>query len=118
MDQIEYLNALIERFDEFRVQSFDSSTMLLFGCWDLTYHHSVEVEFIDVSYINCATFFHMERLRLATPEERRQLTPLFNGDTDEKSASPPDTLFCIESDGRTFFIAAQGLRVRRVGPGA
>ncbi len=97
------LNKLLKSYDEFRIQSFDSSRLVLIGCWDLTYHHNVEVEFVEVSYIQCATDFHAQVFRLAKPEECTHSLQQLSSD---------DTVFCFESDDNKLFIAAQNLLVR------
>lgn len=58
---IKQINKLLERYDEFRIQSFDSSHLVLIGCWDLTHHHNIEIEFVEVSYIQCATDFRAQK---------------------------------------------------------
>ena len=98
---VKQLDKLLESYDEFEIQSFDSSRLVLIGCWDLTYHHNVEVEFLAVSYIGCATYFNAQVFRLATPQENASIRALVG-----------ETVFCFESDGQTFLIAAQDILVR------
>ena len=100
---IKQLNKLLERYDEFRIQSFDSSRLVLIGCWDLTYHHNVEVEFVEVSYIQCATDFRAQVFRLAKREECTHFLQQLSGN---------DKIFCFETDDTKYFIAAQNVFVK------
>jgi hypothetical protein len=98
------LNALAARgVDQFRVQSFDSSRLVIVGSFDLCYYHNVEVEFTDVAYVASATNFFEPKFRLGTPHERRFLVPVI-GDSD-------DNLYCIDADAgsepHTFFVVAR-----------
>ena len=102
---VERLNALLQSFDECRIQSFDGNRLLIVGCWDLGYHHNFEAEFERVSYLQCATYFQAQTFRFATPQERAQMGLANHTELE-------DRWFCFESDGARFFIAAQTLEVR------
>jgi len=103
MKIVEELNRLLKYYDEFQIQSFDSSRLVLIGCWDLTYHHNIEVEFVEVSYMQCATYFCAQAFRLAKPHERELL---------QASVEEVDTIFCFEADDSKYLIAAQSVMVR------
>jgi len=104
-ENIERLNLLLQSFDECRIESFDGSQLVIIGCWDLCYHHNFEVEFGEVIYLQCPTYFCAQKFRLASPTE----TSLFNvrDYCDDK-----EKVFCFESDDDNFFIIAQSLALR------
>lgn len=104
-DTVARLDSLLSSFDEYRILSYDSARLVLIGCWDLTYHHSVEVEFKEVAFIHCATYFFAQRFRLGTAEERNTIRRMADIDENEK-------LYCFESDSRTYFIVAENVVIR------
>ncbi|WP_295619690.1 hypothetical protein [Chamaesiphon sp. GL140_3_metabinner_50] len=107
MEAVNRLNNLLSSYDECSLSSFDGCRLVIIGDFDLTYHHAFEAEFVEVSYINCPTYFYAQVFRLATSDERKKLEfELANYINLE------DYIFCIESDERHFFIAAESLIIR------
>ena len=101
-ETVKRLHNLIAKYDEFRIQSFDSWQLVLLACWDLTYHHNVEVVFNDVSFLQCATDFRAQNFRLAKREECAHFLQQLDGDA---------TVFCFDSDGTTYFVAAKTIEI-------
>jgi hypothetical protein len=60
---------LTGRWWDWRVDLWNSSTLRLIADNDLTYHHLVEISFIDVVWAAVADSFHHPTFRLATPAE-------------------------------------------------
>jgi hypothetical protein len=77
---------------EFALRSFDGSTLVVVGSFDLCYYHDVELTFTDVQHINCPTEFR---------------DPTFGdvGPCDDGRR------FSIESDGRHYEIVATDVAV-------
>jgi hypothetical protein len=105
MNPVERLNTLLESMDDCRIESFDGKTLLVIGDWDLGYHHGFEAAFQEVTFTQCPTYFNAESFRIATQEEKRSLQ-LANWLNEN------DEIYCFESDGKCFFIAAHALEVR------
>ena len=101
------INELLLSSGECRIASFDGSRLVVIGSFDLSYYHDFEVEFEEVSYLQCATYFDAQRLRLASANEAAQLRRNHRDYIDDD-----DQIFCIEADEKTFFIAAQNLILR------
>ncbi|GAB7044532.1 MULTISPECIES: hypothetical protein [Catenuloplanes] len=71
------LEELSHRWWDWQVAGWDAAGLRLVADNDLTYHHSVEVTFVDVAWAACADLFHHPVFRPATPAERefaRQVT--------------------------------------------
>ena len=51
--------------DEFRLESFDGSRLLVIGSADLCYYRDAEITFVDVAFIRCPTSFREARFREA-----------------------------------------------------
>ena len=49
--------------DEFRIESFDGSRLVVIGSFDLCYYHDVELSFTEVSFIRCPTRFREPAFR-------------------------------------------------------
>ncbi|MEV4134094.1 hypothetical protein AB0J72_18225 [Dactylosporangium sp. NPDC049742] len=69
---------LTGRWWDWRVDLWDSSTLRLVADNDLTYHHSVEVSFIDVAWAATADTFHHPTFRPATPAEHEFAQQVIN----------------------------------------
>jgi hypothetical protein len=105
MEVVKHLNNLLSSYDECRLLSFNGCHLIMIGDFDLTYHHAFKAEFVEVSYIQCPTNFFAQAFRLATSDERTQLELV-------SYIGREDYVFCIESDERQFFIAAESLIIR------
>ncbi len=105
MNAVEHLNTLLESMDDCRIESFDRKTLVVIGDWSLGYHHGFEAIFQEVSFMQCATYFMAQCFRFATQEEKHSLQ-LANWLNEN------DEIYCFESDGKCFFIAAHALEVR------
>ncbi len=57
MASLEELNELARGATDFRIQSFDSSKLLIIGSFDLCYYHDIELAFSEVSFIRCPVYF-------------------------------------------------------------
>jgi hypothetical protein len=57
---------------DYKIDSFDGDTLVLLGSFDLTYYYQIKLTFRQVDYINCPSYFDIERVRLATEKEREQ----------------------------------------------
>ena len=55
--------------DEFGIDSFDGSRLVLIGSFDLSYYHDVEVTFTGVAFIRCPTYFREPNFREAGETE-------------------------------------------------
>lgn len=62
-DEVNQLSA--DGADEFRIDSFDGSRLVLIGSFDLCYYHDVEVMFTEVAFIRCPTYFTAPKFREA-----------------------------------------------------
>ena len=51
--------------DEFRIDAYDGSRLVLIGSFDLCYYHDVEVTFTEVAFIRCPTYFGVPKFRTA-----------------------------------------------------
>ena len=92
---------------DFRVERFDSVNLLVIGSFDLVYYHDVQVEFADVQYIDCPTYFMDPHFRVGGDTERRQL--------EQRGVDVDGTVYIIDADagrGRvSFSIVARDVRV-------
>jgi hypothetical protein len=98
----------------YRIASFDGSALRVIGGRNLSRPDtmSLAMTFSGVSYIACPVYFGHAKLRLGTPEERRQLEQVtrFEPELEEH-------LFAIEGDTpgvfrwQVYFIVAQSVRV-------
>ena len=61
---------------DWRVEFWNSSTLRLIADNDLTYHHNIEVSFIDVAW--AADLFHHPTFRPWTPAEREFARQIIN----------------------------------------
>ncbi|MHB8732980.1 MAG: hypothetical protein ACYDAB_14470 [bacterium] len=104
-----------ESLNDFRIQSFGAGdaagdVLTIVRSFDLTYYHDVEIEFADVVYLSCPTYFHSPSFRRATDAERAAV--MRTVDLHEQ-----DLVFCIDADAgtgeRTFTIAARALGWRK-----
>ena len=87
------LQDLNDQWWDWVVQSWDGWCLRLIADNDLTYHHAVEVDFLNVAYVRLPmTVFSHPRFRAPTPEELTEVTPfmhdedamrVFAWDTDE-----------------------------------
>ena len=67
------VNALSEGGTEnYRIESFDGSRLVLIGSFDLDYYHDIELIFSEVALINCPVYFNQPRFsEVASKEEGR-----------------------------------------------
>jgi hypothetical protein len=103
------LNAIaVTCWDGFATRSFDGSSLVLIGSPDLSYYHTVEVEFVEVAYWACPTLMMDARFRMGTAAELQQMGALV-------SLSPEEKVFAIEADAgvgpRVFFVVAEVVRI-------
>lgn len=59
---------------EFRISKLkEDGTVIIVGCFDLSYHHSIEIIIKETTYISCPITFSNARFRLATEAEKEHL---------------------------------------------
>ncbi|MEU3607002.1 hypothetical protein AB0E83_16350 [Streptomyces sp. NPDC035033] len=95
---------------DWEVRRFDGSRLTLVAGYDLTYHHGLEVELADVSYVRCPTAFTDPVFREPTAGERAEVLRIVGEE--------PPVLLAFEADGGgtapvSCLIAAGGRAVRR-----
>jgi hypothetical protein len=74
------VNEMARDHDQFRLQSFDGSNLLIVGSFDLCYYHDVEIIFYDVSSIRCEAFFWSPEFRDAGATEDGRRTEIVSDD--------------------------------------
>lgn len=95
------LNELIPSWiDNYTIQSFDGSRLLLIGSFDLSYYYDLKVEFLEVSFIQCSTYFHANHFRAANAEETGRFHHVLLDNERHH-------IVCIESDEQTYYIIAE-----------
>ncbi|OXS76449.1 hypothetical protein B1B04_05620 [Lysinibacillus sp. KCTC 33748] len=57
---------------DYQIDNFDGDTLVLLGSFDLAYYYEIKLTFKKVDYINCPSFFDIDRIRLATEEEKQK----------------------------------------------
>ncbi len=55
--------------DEFRIDPFDGSRLVLIGSFGLCYYYDVEVTFTEVAFIRCPTYFRAPKFSEAGKTE-------------------------------------------------
>ncbi|MFH8729315.1 hypothetical protein [Streptomyces termitum] len=95
---------------EWAVRRFDGARLLLVAGYDLSYHHGLEVELTDVSYLRCPTAFLDPVFREPTAEEAAEVVRVTGGE--------PSVLLAFEADGggtgaASCLIAAEAWAVRQ-----
>ncbi|MCT4685899.1 hypothetical protein [Vallitalea sp.] len=59
---------------EFRMSKLnEDGTLIIIGCFDLSYHHSIEISIKETTYISCPITFSNAKFRLATEAEKKYL---------------------------------------------
>ena len=109
MTTVERVNELLSP-EECRIQSFGGCRLLIIWGFDLSYYHDLEMEFVEVSYVQCPMSFYAKAFRLATSAELERIGQWIHSHID-----PTDSVFCFEDsdcEGNCFFIAAQSLEIR------
>ncbi|MEU2545616.1 hypothetical protein ABZ618_09275 [Streptomyces roseolus] len=97
-------------WDAWELRRFDGSRLTLVAGHDLTYHHGLEVELVDVSYVRCPTGFMDPVFREPTAGERAEVLRIVGEE--------PPVLLAFEADGGgtapvTRLLAAEDLAVRQ-----
>ncbi|MFJ9695924.1 hypothetical protein [Kitasatospora sp. NPDC101183] len=91
------------------VYSWRPGELRLAADYDLSYHHGLEVVFVDPLYVSCPAFFQDPVFREATPEEAARV--------ERQVGERPGVVVAFEADGGgaepvTGLIAAGSLEAR------
>jgi len=113
MNEFRRINEIVETTNttDFRIQSYNSVSLLLTGSFDFNYYHEVEVEFKEVSYISLPSDFYDPVFRLANAEEIESIRKLI-------ALEKKDVVFCIEAgtscsiDKLPFYIVVESVSMR------
>ena len=109
MSEFTRINELAESTD-FRIDSYDGSSLLLTGSFDFGYYHQVEVKFGEVSYISLPSDFSNPNFRRADDAEIESIRKLVALEAEE-------IVFCIEAETSSslarlpFYLVAEGMTV-------
>ena len=87
---------------DYQINSFDGNTLVMVGSFDLAYYYEVKLTFYSVDYINCPTYFGIERIRFATEEER-------NKNKNNSMIEPEDLMIVFEHNtfNQLYFIICE-----------
>ena len=77
LSHLEYWDWRLDRLDPLigtdGSKPWTPNTLTIIADYDLSYHHSVEVVFKDVGYIECPTEFSHPKFRDAIPSDRERI---------------------------------------------
>jgi hypothetical protein len=113
MNEFNRINQIVRSTNivDFRIQSYDSVTLMLTGSDDHCYYHQVEFNFHEISYISLPNDFSNPNFRKATTDEILEIGKLICIDEEE-------TVFCIEAETSSsfekliFFIVAEKVSIK------
>jgi hypothetical protein len=89
--------------NDYRIQSFDSSCLLIIGSFDISYYHDLEIELLGVSHINLPVYFDGSA-DISIEEDARS----------RHQIDQNETYFRINDNGSMFHVVAEGIEVRKV----
>ena len=97
----------------FCLHSYANENLVIAGDINLTYHHSIEIVFQTVSYLQIpGQEFMINSVRYATEDETKSIEDYVEIIPDE------DKVFALEltttNNDKTFFIAAQDIKLKKV----
>jgi hypothetical protein len=93
---------------DWELDYFDSCNLVIIGNYDLTYYHTVEILFEEVSYIQFSSIlFERLEIRIAEPSDRARLHLELDVKNKLFAISCPDT-----SPKPVYFIASERIKAR------
>ncbi|WP_417397369.1 hypothetical protein [Gimesia chilikensis] len=113
MDVFKRINEIVEKtnIDDFRIESYTGSNLLITGSFDFAYYHEVEVEFREVLYLSLPVLFWNPHFRLASVDEIKAVRKFI-------AVGDRHTVFCIEAESDVsfekipFYVVAESVRLR------